>query len=110
MTFLWNFFFLFCQITILLSLYCIADSKTVDKKNLKKGKPTKPMKPTKPIVDYFSNLTPEDKAFIKELDKQFNKHGSKIKIKVERENGTVTGKNSKRGVDGELGWVNKQSQ
>lgn len=74
-----------------------------DKKTGKTKKAVKPTKSPKAITDYFTNLSPDDKAFIKALDKQFNKHGDKIKIKVERENGTTAGKNIKRGLDGELG-------
>lgn len=94
------------QITVLLSLQLIeTDGKTVvvDKKTGKTKKAVKPTKSPKAISDYFANLSADDKAFIKALDKQFNKHGDKIKIKVERENGTVTGKNIKRGLDGEIG-------
>lgn len=84
-------------------MHYITEGKTLEKKNGKKIKPHKPTKSPKALAEYFSNLSADDKAFIKELDKQFNKHGNKIKIKVERENGTVAGKNTKRGLDGELG-------
>ncbi|TDG47675.1 hypothetical protein AWZ03_005819 [Drosophila navojoa] len=86
---------------------------------------TKPSKPrvkiaskttaaTKPpsLTARFGNLPADDLEFIKELDKQFKLHGNKIKIKVERENTTRSssssssggGKNSKRTIDGELGY------
>ncbi|ALC48590.1 CG11380, partial [Drosophila busckii] len=52
----------------------------------------------------FSNLPADDLEFIKELDKQFKLHGNKIKIKVERDNSTAANKNSKRTIDGELGY------
>ncbi|EDW00183.1 chromatin modification-related protein eaf-1 [Drosophila grimshawi] len=80
---------------------------------------TKPSKPrvkiasktttTKPpsLAASFGNLPADDLEFIKELDKQFKLHGSKIKIKVERDNSTSSnadGKTSKRTIDGELGY------
>ncbi|XP_055855393.1 uncharacterized protein LOC129918718 [Episyrphus balteatus] len=66
-----------------------------------KKKPTKsPI--TKSPIDSFKDLPDDDLEFIKELDKQFKLHGDKIKIKVERENTTT--KNSKRTVEGDLGY------
>uniref|UniRef100_A0A1A9WCM2 DUF4794 domain-containing protein n=1 Tax=Glossina brevipalpis TaxID=37001 RepID=A0A1A9WCM2_9MUSC len=55
------------------------------------------------ITEKFKNLPEEDLLFIKELDKQFHLHGSKIKIKVENVN-TTEHKSSKRTIDGDLGY------
>ncbi|GAB0089742.1 hypothetical protein DMENIID0001_043430 [Sergentomyia squamirostris] len=77
----------------------------VDAKGLKKASSAKPTKTPKSVVDQFAGLPEEDVKFIKELDKQFKLHGDKIKIRIERENTTTTsGKNSKRTIDGELGY------
>ncbi|XP_017054559.1 putative mediator of RNA polymerase II transcription subunit 26 [Drosophila ficusphila] len=56
------------------------------------------------LSETFGNLPADDLEFIKELDKQFRLHGDKIKIKVERDNSTSGGKNSKRTIEGELGY------
>ncbi|XP_054088320.1 putative uncharacterized protein DDB_G0271606 [Zeugodacus cucurbitae] len=57
------------------------------------------------VTAAFKDLPADDLEFIKELDKQFQLHGEKIKIKVEHDNSTDTGKqNSKRTIDGELGY------
>lgn len=65
----------------------------------------KPTKSPKTIIDEFRGLAPEDVEFLKQVDKQFKEHGDKIKIKVERENTTtVVNKNTKRTIDGSLGW------
>lgn len=66
----------------------------------------KPTKSPKTIIDEFRHLAPEDVEFLKQVDKQFKVHGDKIKIKVERENATmVANKNTKRTIDGSLGYV-----
>lgn len=72
-------------------------------KIIKKPLGLKATKPPKTIIDEFRNLTPADVEFLKQVDKQFKVHGDKIKIKVERENSTVTNKNIKRTIDGALG-------
>ncbi|KAH8246095.1 hypothetical protein KR026_009475, partial [Drosophila bipectinata] len=58
------------------------------------------------LAESFGNLPADDLEFIKELDKQFKLHGNKIKIKVERDNSTTSGggKNSKRTIEGDLGY------
>ncbi|XP_055902917.1 putative uncharacterized protein DDB_G0268364 [Eupeodes corollae] len=66
-----------------------------------KKKPTKSPIIKSPI-ESFKDLPVDDLEFIKELDKQFKLHGDKIKIKVERDNSTA--KNSKRTVEGDLGY------
>lgn len=58
----------------------------------------------KSIVDIFRGLPADDIEFIRQLDKQFEKFGDNIKIKIEKENRTTT-KNSKRTIEGSLGWV-----
>lgn len=56
------------------------------------------------VTAAFKDLPADDLEFIKELDKQFQLHGEKIKIKVEHDNTTESEKqNSKRTIDGELG-------
>lgn len=62
----------------------------------------KPTKNPKTIIDAFNGLPAEDIEFIKQLDKQFNKFGGNVQIKVQKENRT-TGKNTKRTIDGSLG-------
>lgn len=75
-------------------------------KFMKKARGTKPTKGPKTLLDEFAALSPQDTEFIKQLDKQFKLHGDKIKIKVERENNTAVGnKNSKRTIEGSLGYV-----
>lgn len=51
----------------------------------------------------FRDFPADDREFIKQLDKQFEKFGDNIKIKVEKQNATTTSKNSKRTIDGSLG-------
>lgn len=63
----------------------------------------KSTKGTRNIIESFNNLPEADIAFIKELDKQFNKFGGNVKIKVQKENRTISNKNSKRTIDGSLG-------
>lgn len=70
----------------------------------KKASSQKPTKHPKPLVDLFSDFPADDREFIKQLDKQFEKFGDNIKIKVQKVNAT-TSKNSKRTIDGSLGWV-----
>lgn len=89
-------------------MYCSCiDGKTTEKPNtpIKKARSGKPTKSPKTVLDQFRNLAPEDKAFLKELDKQFNLYGEKVKFKVERQNNTklIKGSNKKRTIDGELG-------
>lgn len=84
----------------------LVELKSVEKGGtVKKASSAKPRKTPKSIVDQFSSLSTSDVDFIKELDKQFNIHGDKIKIKVEHENNTSTGegKTNKRTINGELG-------
>lgn len=62
----------------------------------------KPKKGHKNVIDAFKGLPAEDIEFIKQLDKQFNKFGDNIKIKIQKENRTSS-KNTKRTIDGSLG-------
>lgn len=84
----------------------MASAKSVDKGHHKKASSAKPTKAPKSIVEQFRGLPADDLAFIEQLDKQFQLHGEKVKIKVERENTTTqtsgNGKNSKRTIDGSL--------
>ena len=86
----------------------LATAKHGEKHGHKKAssvKPTKTPKTTGSIVEQFRGLPPDDLAFIEQLDAQFQLHGEKVKIKVERENATkqaAGGKNSKRTIDGSL--------
>lgn len=86
----------------------VAHGKRVDKTHRKKASSAKPTKSPKSIVEQFRGLPADDLAFIEQLDKQFQLHGEKVKIKVERDNTTQTtpanGKNGKRGIDGSLRW------
>lgn len=68
----------------------------------KKATLRKPTKTPKAVLDVFKGLPSDDFDFIKQLDKQFQKFGNNIKIKVEKANAT-TSKNSKRTIDGSLG-------
>ena len=70
----------------------------------KKATSQKPTKHPKAIVDLFREFPADDREFIKQLDKQFEKFGDNIKIKIEKENVT-TSKNTKRTIDGSLGLV-----
>lgn len=65
----------------------------------------KPTKGPKNILEAFKSLPQDDLEFIKQLDKQFNKFGDNVKIKVQKVNQTTTGssKNVKRTIDGSLG-------
>lgn len=85
----------------------VVNGKTVDKSHHhKKAFSAKPTKSPKSIAEQFRGLPEEDLAFIEELDKQFQKHGDKIKFKVERENVTTAAasgsKSSKRNIDGSV--------
>lgn len=71
---------------------------------IKKASSQKPTKHPKAILDLFREFPADDREFIKQLDKQFQKFGENIKIKVEKENVTNS-KNIKRTIDGSLGWV-----
>ncbi|XP_055694863.1 involucrin isoform X2 [Lutzomyia longipalpis] len=81
----------------------LVEAKSGDRKKAFSGKPTKT---PKSVVDLFNGLPEEDIKFLKELDKQFKVHGDTIKIRIERDNttGTTQGKNSKRTIDGDLGY------
>lgn len=72
---------------------------------VKKASSLKPTKLPKNIVDVFKGLPTDDIEFIKQLDKQFEKFGNNVKIKIQKENRTITSKNSKRTIDGSLGYV-----
>lgn len=61
----------------------------------------KPTKGPKTIIDAFNGLPAADIEFIRQLDKQFNKFGDNVKIKVQKENRT-TSKNTKRTIEGSL--------
>lgn len=85
----------------------LVSAKTNRHPHHKKASSAKPTKTPKSIVDQFKGLPADDLAFIEQLDKQFQLHGEKVKIKVERDNttktaGTAGGKNSKRTIDGSL--------
>lgn len=81
----------------------VADCKTQRNHLLKKATTQlKPTKGPKNLLDTFKNLPADDFEFIKQLDKQFNKFGNNVKIKIEKENRT-TSKNIKRTIDGSLG-------
>lgn len=102
---------LFLQISVLVSLLALQTSaasreKKPEKRPTKKASSVKPTKHRKSIVEEFNGLPPEDIDFIKELDKQFNDLGQKIKIKVQRDNSSDT-KSTKRTIDGDLGLVSK---
>lgn len=71
---------------------------------LKKATSQKPSKQPKVLLDQFKEYPVDDREFIKQLDKQFEKFGDNIKIKVEKVNAT-TSKNSKRTIEGSLGYV-----
>lgn len=74
-------------------------------RGVKKASSHKPVKSPKNIVEVFKGLPADDIEFIKQLDKQFEKFGNNIRIKIEKVNRTMA-KNSKRTIDGSLGWVN----
>lgn len=100
-------FFNSFQINLILlanSISAIAKQEKIIKKPLHL-KPTKT--PSKfSLIDEFRHLPPEDLEFIKQIDKQFKLHGGNVTIKVERENITKTNKNSKRTIEGSLGYGN----
>lgn len=79
-------------------------------RGVKKASSHKPIKSPKSIVDVFKGLPADDIEFIRQLDKQFEKFGNNIRIKVEKENRTTLAKNSKRTIDGSLGWVESHPQ
>lgn len=97
---------LFLQFTVLGTLLILqasaASEKKPEKRPTKKASSAKPTKTRKSVVEEFTGLPPEDIDFIKELDRQFNEHGSKIRIKVQRDNSSDT-RSAKRNIDGELG-------
>lgn len=69
---------------------------------IKKASSLKPTKHPKAILDLFREFPADDREFIKQLDKQFEKFGDNIKIKIQKENVTNS-KNIKRTIDGSLG-------
>lgn len=83
------------------SISAVAKQEKIIKKPLN----LKPTKGQKTVLDQFKDhLTPEDAEFIKQIDQQFKVHGSKLSIKIERDNNTkVTNKNTKRTIDDSLG-------
>nr|XP_040227154.2 myb-like protein Q [Anopheles coluzzii] len=98
------------QIVLLLVSVAVASGeKKLEKRPTKKAHSVKPTKTPKSILEEFTALPPADVDFIKELDRQFKEHGDKIRIKVERSNGT-DGKNIKRTIDGELGYGHYSNQ
>lgn len=102
----------FIVTTLLIATIIYASaSKSNEKisKPIKKANSVKPTKYPKSLLDEFSGLTEDDTKFIKELDKQFKVHGDQIKIKIKKENTTTT-KNSKRTIDGALGYGYQQPQ
>uniref|UniRef100_A0AAG5CT12 Uncharacterized protein n=1 Tax=Anopheles atroparvus TaxID=41427 RepID=A0AAG5CT12_ANOAO len=94
---------------LLVSVVLAAGEKKVEKRPTKKAHSSKPTKTPKSIVEEFTALPPSDVDFIKELDRQFREHGNKIRIKVERSNGT-DGKNIKRTIEGDLGYGHYSNQ
>lgn len=93
--------------TIVLAVSLQVSAKSADKRHHhKKASSAKPTKTPKSIVEQFRGLPADDLAFIEALDKQFQMHGERVKIKVERDNSTkaaaANGKNSKRTIDGSL--------
>lgn len=93
------------QINLILlanSIEAIAKQEKIIKKPLNL-KPTKTPAKTS-LIDEFRHLPAEDLEFIKQIDKQFKLHGENITIKVERENITKANKNSKRTIEGSLGY------
>lgn len=95
------------QINLILlanNIAAIAKQEKIIKKPLNL-KPTKTPAAKTSLIDEFRHLPAEDLEFIKQIDKQFKMHGENITIKVERENITKTNKNSKRTIDGSLGYV-----
>ncbi|KFB42893.1 AGAP002744-PA-like protein [Anopheles sinensis] len=94
---------------LLVSVTLASGERKVEKRPTKKAHSVKPTKTPKSIVEEFTALPPEDVDFIKELDRQFSEHGNKIRIKVERSNGT-DGKNIKRTIEGDLGYGHYSNQ
>uniref|UniRef100_A0A182JJ53 Uncharacterized protein n=1 Tax=Anopheles atroparvus TaxID=41427 RepID=A0A182JJ53_ANOAO len=98
-----------CTRLLLVSVVLAAGEKKMEKRPTKKAHSSKPTKTPKSIVEEFTALPPSDVDFIKELDRQFREHGNKIRIKVERSNGT-DGKNIKRTIEGDLGYGHYSNQ
>ncbi|XP_058116954.1 putative uncharacterized protein DDB_G0268364 [Anopheles ziemanni] len=96
-------------VLLLVSVTLASGERKVEKRPTKKAHSVKPTKTPKSIVEEFTALPPEDVDFIKELDRQFSEHGNKIRIKVERSNGT-DGKNIKRTIEGDLGYGHYSNQ
>uniref|UniRef100_A0A182Y3X4 Uncharacterized protein n=1 Tax=Anopheles stephensi TaxID=30069 RepID=A0A182Y3X4_ANOST len=94
---------------LLVSVALASGEKKLEKRPTKKAHSLKPTKSPKSIIEEFTALPPADVDFIKELDRQFREHGNKIRIKVERSNGT-DGKNMKRTIDGDLGYGHYSNQ
>ncbi|XP_058823622.1 probable basic-leucine zipper transcription factor Q [Topomyia yanbarensis] len=100
-------------LTVLVSLLTLqataASEKKPEKRPTKKASSAKPTKTPKSIVEEFTGLPPDDIDFIKELDRQFNEHGNKIRIKIQRDNSTGI-KSVKRTIDGDLGYGHYSNQ
>ncbi|XP_050068992.1 involucrin-like [Anopheles maculipalpis] len=96
-------------VLLLVSVALASGEKKPEKRPTKKAHSLKPTKSPKSIIEEFTALPPADVDFIKELDRQFREHGNKIRIKVERSNGT-DGKNMKRTIDGDLGYGHYSNQ
>ena len=60
----------------------------------------KPTKSPKAVLDTFKGLSDDDQEFIRQVDKQFQMFGEKVRIRVDNK---TTSKNSKRTIDGNLG-------
>ncbi|XP_058450488.1 putative uncharacterized protein DDB_G0291608 [Malaya genurostris] len=100
----------FTVVVSLVTLQASASSeKKPEKRPTKKASSAKPTKTPKSIIDEFTGLPPDDIDFIKELDRQFNEHGNKIRIKIQQENSTGT-KSTKRTIDGDLGYGHYSNQ
>ncbi|CAH1721515.1 unnamed protein product [Chironomus riparius] len=101
---------IFTVLIILLvdGISAVAKQEKIIKKPLNL-KPTKT--PQKTVLEEFrEHLTSEDAEFIKQIDTQFKKHGDKLSIKLERENGTKPfNKNAKRTIDDSLGYSYQQN-
>ncbi|XP_038121231.1 putative mediator of RNA polymerase II transcription subunit 26 isoform X2 [Culex quinquefasciatus] len=95
--------------TLMILQASAASEKKPEKRPTKKASSAKPTKTRKSVVEEFTGLPPEDIDFIKELDRQFNEHGSKIRIKVQRDNSSDT-RSAKRNIDGELGYGHYSNQ
>lgn len=97
------------MITVIFLWVNLVSAKTTRKNEHALKKATVHIKPTKGpknVLDAFKTLPQDDFEFIKQLDKQFNKFGDNVKIKVQKVNQTAaasSSKNVKRTIDGSLG-------